>query len=58
MPSHALQAKWALLAGGAAMVATMGLLTLVAHARQPAAAASELLVRVPRSPQLWLGENW
>jgi hypothetical protein len=39
-----------------AAVAALGLLTLVAHTRRPAAA--ELLVRVPRSPQLWLGEHW
>jgi hypothetical protein len=50
-PSRGLQ-----LAGAAAALATLGLVTLVAHARQPAPAA--LLMRVPRAPQLWLGEHW
>jgi hypothetical protein len=44
-------------AGAAALLATLGLLTLVAHSRSRPV-ASELL-RVPaNSPKLWLGEHW
>ena len=50
------QSRGLQLAGAAALVAALGLVTLVLRVRRPA--SSELLMRVPETPQLWLGEHW